>query len=56
MIALLCLLAYLAFQFMCWAIEGGFRNRFPLDFIGQIKWVINYFEKRGYREKSWQIP
>lgn len=28
--------------------EDGFRQKFPFDFIMQIKWLIDYFEQKGF--------
>ncbi len=31
------------------ALESGFRNQFPDDFVFQIGWVLDYFEKKGFQ-------
>lgn len=36
------------------AIEGGLRNKYPLDYLIQIGWVIDLFRKYGF-EESWYI-
>ena len=34
--------------FMGMALESGFRNQFPNDFMFSLSWITNYFHKKGF--------
>lgn len=38
------------------AIEGGLRNKYPLDYLIQIGWVIDLFRKYGFEESGYIDP
>lgn len=51
-IALLCLHAYGAFRLFSMGLEQAFRNKYPDEFIGHIRWLIDYFYEKGYCRKE----
>ena len=38
---------------MAKGLEAGFRNRFPFDYLIGLSWVIQLFEKHGFKEDEY---
>ena len=55
-IALVVGVGYLIFKFFAWSIEYGFRNKYPLDYLRNIGWVVKKFQKAGFERGEYIQP
>ena len=38
---------------MAKGLEAGFRNRFPFDYLIELSWTVQLFEKHGFQEDEY---
>ena len=41
------------FEGMAKGLEAGFRNRFPFDYLIELSWIVQLFEKHGFQEDEY---
>lgn len=55
-IALVVGVGYLIFNFFAWSLEHAFRNKYPLDYLMNIGWVVKKFEEAGFERGDYIQP
>lgn len=55
-IAVLYGIGYLFLKFLASSLEYGFRNKYPLDYLRHISWVISAFEHSNYEKGEFINP
>lgn len=55
-IALVVGVGYLIFKFFAWSLEHAFRNKYPLDYLMNIGWVVKKFEEAGFERGEYIQP